>query len=280
MFSSEVSAYSCENGWRYFPGTRSCYKLINDRNPWSVAELKCLYEGAHHTSISSYEENNFVHGQSNNLPLHALSLSFSFLLSVKNFHFSELSQYQEIWLGGAFFGQEYIYTWSDRTPYGLFEQWQAGEAFLAFLLFPSSWTFLYNTWITLLFSSKFFYDLQSFRSQSLQDTALLWTAVAAASRWTATAVGSSPAASNTQLLSARKTLIHGETMTWTTSDDSSFIFSHHLICDNQGRPLVFLVNHPIQWRQATFSFSSRSPVSLQRKLKPSSNGILYSCSSL
>lgn len=59
---SVVASSSCEPGWRYFPVTNSCYKLIDDELPWTVAEFKCLFQGAHHVSVDSAAENQFVHG--------------------------------------------------------------------------------------------------------------------------------------------------------------------------------------------------------------------------
>ncbi|RCN32302.1 hypothetical protein ANCCAN_21898 [Ancylostoma caninum] len=57
-----VASSSCEPGWRYFPVTNSCYKLIDEELPWTVAEFKCLFQGAHHVSVDSAAENQFVRG--------------------------------------------------------------------------------------------------------------------------------------------------------------------------------------------------------------------------
>ncbi|GMS77901.1 hypothetical protein PENTCL1PPCAC_76, partial [Pristionchus entomophagus] len=93
-----VSA-NCDPGWRYLPSTQSCYKLLDDQLPWSVSEIRCLYQGGHHPSITSYEENQFVH---------------------------ETARHQEVWLGAAFFGSDYAYVNSDHTPFGYWEGWEFG----------------------------------------------------------------------------------------------------------------------------------------------------------
>ncbi|KJH42545.1 hypothetical protein DICVIV_11469 [Dictyocaulus viviparus] len=59
---ADVVAGPCENGWRYFPVTNACYKLMEDELPWSAAEFKCLFQGAHHASIENAAENQFVNG--------------------------------------------------------------------------------------------------------------------------------------------------------------------------------------------------------------------------
>ncbi|KAK5969217.1 hypothetical protein GCK32_013564 [Trichostrongylus colubriformis] len=35
-----VNAGPCAEGWRYFPVTNACYKLIDDELPWTIAEFK------------------------------------------------------------------------------------------------------------------------------------------------------------------------------------------------------------------------------------------------
>ncbi|CAI5452051.1 unnamed protein product [Caenorhabditis angaria] len=100
FFAISGAAQECgDSSWRYFPTTNSCYKLISENLPWTIAEFKCLFQGAHHVSIDSYEENQFVH---------------------------ELSRYSEIWTGAAFFGRDMRYVNSDGTRYGGFENWQSG----------------------------------------------------------------------------------------------------------------------------------------------------------
>ncbi|CAI4227072.1 unnamed protein product [Auanema sp. JU1783] len=87
----------CGSGdWKYNPGTNACYKLISDILPWTVAEFKCLFQGAHHVSVHSIEENKFV---------------------------NEVSQHREIWIGSAYFGRNAVYVNSDQSTYGNFENW-------------------------------------------------------------------------------------------------------------------------------------------------------------
>ncbi|CAJ0588150.1 unnamed protein product, partial [Cylicocyclus nassatus] len=94
-----ASSSPCERGWRYFPVTKSCYKLIDDELPWTVSEFKCLFQGAHHASISSAAENRFVH---------------------------ELAHHGEMWTGAAFFGSSRVYVNSDQTPFGSYANWKDG----------------------------------------------------------------------------------------------------------------------------------------------------------
>ncbi|CAP29231.1 Protein CBR-CLEC-1 [Caenorhabditis briggsae] len=97
----EALADPCgDSNWRYFPQTNSCYKLIDENLPWTIAEFKCLFQGAHHVSIDSPEENQFVH---------------------------ELSHWSEIWTGAAFFGKDMHYVNSDGSRYGNFENWKDGR---------------------------------------------------------------------------------------------------------------------------------------------------------
>ncbi|KHJ92804.1 hypothetical protein OESDEN_07299 [Oesophagostomum dentatum] len=95
-----VAAGPCDPGWRYFPVTNSCYKLIEDELPWTVAEFKCLFQGAHHVSVSSAAENQFVH---------------------------ELARHGEMWTGAAFFGAGKVYVNADQTPFGRYSNWKNGE---------------------------------------------------------------------------------------------------------------------------------------------------------
>ncbi|KAE9412768.1 hypothetical protein Angca_010084 [Angiostrongylus cantonensis] len=92
-----ASVKPCDAGWRYFPHTKSCYKLIDEELPWSAAEYRCLFQGAHHTSIESAAENQFVH---------------------------ELSRRSEMWTGAAYFGNSYVN--SDSKPYGRYTNWKGG----------------------------------------------------------------------------------------------------------------------------------------------------------
>ncbi|RCN32366.1 lectin C-type domain protein [Ancylostoma caninum] len=94
-----VASSSCEPGWRYFPVTNSCYKLIDEELPWTVAEFKCLFQGAHHVSVDSAAENQFVR---------------------------ELARHGEMWTGAAFFGSSKVYVNSDQTPFGRFTNWKNG----------------------------------------------------------------------------------------------------------------------------------------------------------
>ncbi|KAK6039767.1 lectin C-type domain protein [Cooperia oncophora] len=95
-----VTAGPCADGWRYFPVTNTCYKLIDDELPWTIAEFKCLFQGAHHVSIESAAENKFVH---------------------------ELARHGEMWTGAAWFGSSADYVNSDQTPYGRYTNWKGGE---------------------------------------------------------------------------------------------------------------------------------------------------------
>ncbi|PIO70280.1 lectin C-type domain protein [Teladorsagia circumcincta] len=89
----------CAEGWRYFPVTNACYKLIDDELPWTIAEFKCLFQGAHHVSVDSAAENQFVH---------------------------ELARRGEMWTGAAWFGSTPDYVNSDQTPYGRYTNWKSG----------------------------------------------------------------------------------------------------------------------------------------------------------
>lgn len=93
------AASPCPEGWRYFPVTNSCYKLLDDELPWTLAEFKCLFQGAHHASIDSAAENQFVH---------------------------ELARHGEMWTGAAVFGASNVYVNTDQTPYGAYTNWQGG----------------------------------------------------------------------------------------------------------------------------------------------------------
>ncbi|VDP13448.1 unnamed protein product [Heligmosomoides polygyrus] len=95
------AASPCPEGWRYFPVTNSCYKLLDDELPWTLAEFKCLFQGAHHASIDSAAENQFVH---------------------------ELARHGEMWTGAAVFGASNVYVNTDQTPYGAYTNWQGGHA--------------------------------------------------------------------------------------------------------------------------------------------------------
>lgn len=74
--------------------------FFSENLPWTIAEFKCLFQGAHHVSIDSPEENQFVH---------------------------ELSRWSEIWTGAAFFGKDQHYVNSDGSRYGNFENWKDGR---------------------------------------------------------------------------------------------------------------------------------------------------------
>ncbi|CAD6196409.1 unnamed protein product [Caenorhabditis auriculariae] len=101
IFSASVLAVSAspcpDSSWRYFPTTNSCYKLISENLPWTIAEFKCLFQGAHHVSIESQEENQFVH---------------------------EVAKHGEIWTGAAFFGKSNVYVNADGSQYGRFTNWK------------------------------------------------------------------------------------------------------------------------------------------------------------
>ncbi|PAV76466.1 hypothetical protein WR25_11612 [Diploscapter pachys] len=86
--------------WKYNPRTNACYKLLREILPWTVAEFKCLFQGAHHASIESWEENQFV---------------------------SEVAQHMEIWTGAAYFGSSPAYVNSDQKPYGHYINWKNGR---------------------------------------------------------------------------------------------------------------------------------------------------------
>ncbi|WKY12692.1 hypothetical protein Q1695_003916 [Nippostrongylus brasiliensis] len=93
------AASPCPEGWRYFPVTNKCYKLLDDELPWTIAEFKCLFQGAHHVSVESAAENQFVH---------------------------ELARRGEMWTGAAFFGSTMMYVNSDQAPYGRYTNWKGG----------------------------------------------------------------------------------------------------------------------------------------------------------
>ncbi|TKR61267.1 hypothetical protein L596_028397 [Steinernema carpocapsae] len=98
-FVSAAVASPCESGWRYSPHSNKCYRLYNEQIGWTKAEFKCAYQAAHHISIHSLADNQFV---------------------------SELArQAGTIWLGSAMFGPSTQYVYSDQTPFN-FEHWQGG----------------------------------------------------------------------------------------------------------------------------------------------------------
>ncbi|KAK6019673.1 lectin C-type domain protein [Ostertagia ostertagi] len=100
LLALAVNARSpCSEGWRYFPVTNACYKLIDDELPWTIAEFKCLFQGAHHVSVDNAAENQFVH---------------------------ELARRGEMWTGAAWFGSTPDYVNSDQTPYGRYTNWKSG----------------------------------------------------------------------------------------------------------------------------------------------------------
>ena len=98
-----VSANPCpDETWRYSPHSHKCYKLYNEKTGWVVGEFKCAFQGAHHPSIHSAEENQFV---------------------------SELARRADvIWIGIAQFGTSQDYVWSDHAGYD-FETWHSKHSY-------------------------------------------------------------------------------------------------------------------------------------------------------
>jgi hypothetical protein len=86
--------------WRYSPHSKKCYKLTDTKIGWTMGEWKCAFQGGHHPSINTIEENQFV---------------------------AELAkQAGIIWLGAAQFGGSQDYVWSDGTPFA-FEHWKGNQ---------------------------------------------------------------------------------------------------------------------------------------------------------
>ncbi|CAJ0925281.1 unnamed protein product, partial [Mesorhabditis belari] len=96
---STVFAATCQPGWKHHSATNSCYKPLQGDLPWTIAEFRCLFQGSHLASITSDEENRFVHGLVGN---------------------------REMFTGGAYFGSNPVYVNSDGKPFALYENWQEG----------------------------------------------------------------------------------------------------------------------------------------------------------
>ncbi|KAI1704895.1 lectin c-type domain-containing protein [Ditylenchus destructor] len=84
-------------GWRYSPHSRRCFKLFNTKVTWTMAEFKCVFQGAHQISIHDLNDNQFL---------------------------AEMAKQANIvWLGAAQFGSSRDYVWADGTPF-IFEHWK------------------------------------------------------------------------------------------------------------------------------------------------------------
>lgn len=87
----------CQNGWRYSPHSGRCFKLFNTKVTWTMAEFKCVFQGAHQLSIHDLNDNQFL---------------------------AEMAKPAGIvWLGAAQFGSSPNYVWADGTPF-IFEHWK------------------------------------------------------------------------------------------------------------------------------------------------------------
>jgi hypothetical protein len=91
-----------DSTWRYSPHSRRCFKLFTEKTTWSMAELKCVFQGAHHLAIMTPGDNQFV---------------------------AEMAaQAQIVWLGAAQFGSSRDYVWTDYSPF-VFEHWKNNRRF-------------------------------------------------------------------------------------------------------------------------------------------------------
>uniref|UniRef100_A0A8R1XXM5 C-type lectin domain-containing protein n=1 Tax=Onchocerca volvulus TaxID=6282 RepID=A0A8R1XXM5_ONCVO len=90
----------CDEGWRYSPHSRKCYKLFTRPMTWTEAEFHCRMQRSNQLSIHNSRENRF---------------------------FKEIARdASEIWLGSANFSELIGYEWSDKTSYN-FRGWKNGR---------------------------------------------------------------------------------------------------------------------------------------------------------
>uniref|UniRef100_A0AAF5PUS9 C-type lectin domain-containing protein n=1 Tax=Wuchereria bancrofti TaxID=6293 RepID=A0AAF5PUS9_WUCBA len=99
----------CNDGWRFSPHSRKCYKFFSKKITWTEAEFHCLIQNGHQLSIHNSRENRFV---------------------------KEIARgASEVWLGSAKFGRTAQFEWSDKTPFN-FKGWKNGQIPVSKLISP------------------------------------------------------------------------------------------------------------------------------------------------
>ncbi|KAM3717942.1 Galactose-specific lectin nattectin [Dirofilaria immitis] len=99
----------CDDGWRFSPHSRKCYKLFTRRMTWTEAEFHCRTHDGYQLSIHNSKENKFI---------------------------KEIARdASEIWLGSAKFDRSKGYEWSDKTSYN-FKGWKNGKIPVTKLIQP------------------------------------------------------------------------------------------------------------------------------------------------
>ncbi|KAL3985271.1 Lectin C-type domain family protein [Acanthocheilonema viteae] len=91
---------TCDEGWRFSPHSRKCYKYFPKAMTWTEAEFHCLMQRSHLLSIHNLRENKFA---------------------------KEIARDgSEVWLGSAKFGKSTKFEWSDKTLFN-FNRWKNGQ---------------------------------------------------------------------------------------------------------------------------------------------------------
>ena len=99
-----ISFFSdCTDGWQYFSGSNSCYKLIKSTKTWNAARSSCKAENADLASIPDEVTNSFL-----------ANLTSSVNWSI-------------CWIGGyRAVDDSNLWNWSDGTPWR-YSNWWPGE---------------------------------------------------------------------------------------------------------------------------------------------------------